>query len=189
MTWFGQGHRDPQRQHGFDLFGETLRRRRRWLGWTQRQLEAYSGIDQTVISRLENGKQYGLRWARLADLIDALGGLEVGPNAPDPPGYALAQGGSPRVDLTGGLDPKDDVESQPAWSAWPDPPVEGAASVARAVPVQVRKSPRASPNRRLDALPAIIFGEDWPGERTSSVGSVDRPSSSRPAMLSTGIRN
>src|SRR3954453_15292929 len=118
MTWFGQGHRDPQRQHGFDLFGETLRRRRRWLGWTQRQLEAYSGIDQTIISRLENGKQYGLRWARLADLIDALGCLEVGPGSPDPRGYAPgavgAPGGavgprrsavdSPRIDLTGGID-------------------------------------------------------------------------------------
>src|SRR4029078_2688645 len=88
MTWFEQRHRDPQRQHGFDLFGRTLRRRRLWLGWTQRQLEAYSGIDQAVICRLENGKQYGLRWARLADLIDALGGLEVGPGASDPPGYA-----------------------------------------------------------------------------------------------------
>src|SRR3954469_11681516 len=130
MTWFGQGHRDPQRQHGFELFGETLRRRRRWLGWTQRQLEAYSGIDQTVISRLENGKQYGLRWARLADLIDALGGLEVGPGSPDPPGYALGAVGSPggavesrrgaggssgavdspRVDLTGGIDADVDLD-------------------------------------------------------------------------------
>ena len=104
MTWFGHGHRDPQRQRGFDLFGQTLRRRRLWLGWTQRQLEAYSGIDQTVICRLENGKQYGLRWARLADLIDALGGLEVGPGAPDPPGHARGTVGSPRIDLTGGID-------------------------------------------------------------------------------------
>jgi transcriptional regulator with XRE-family HTH domain len=108
MTWFGQRDRDPQRQHGFDLFGQTLRRRRLWLGWTQRQLEAYSGIDQTVISRLENGKQYGLRWARLADLIDALGGLEVGPGAPDPPGSALGTAGSRRIDLTGALDSRDD---------------------------------------------------------------------------------
>src|SRR4051812_33224405 len=136
MTWFGEGHRDPQRQRGFDLFGQTLRRRRRWLGWTQRQLEAYSGIDQTVISRLENGKQYGLRWARLADLIDALGGLEAGPGSPDPPGYApgavrspgAAVGSrrgavgfsgavdSPRIDLTGGIDGDTDVESYPPWS-------------------------------------------------------------------------
>src|SRR3954449_13511257 len=136
MTWFGQGHRDPQRQHGFDLFGETLRRRRRWLGWTQRQLEAYSGIDQTVISRLENGKQYGLRWARLADLIDALGGLEVGPGSPDPPGYApgavrspgatarspdgaFGSSGavdSPRIDLTGGIDADVDFDAYSPWA-------------------------------------------------------------------------
>ena len=94
-----------------------LRRRRLWLGWTQRQLEAYSGIDQTVICRLENGKQYGLRWARLADLIDALGGLEVGPGAPDPPGYARGTVESPRIDLTGGLDARGDDDSCTHWSA------------------------------------------------------------------------
>src|SRR4051794_8076214 len=123
MTWFGQGHRDPQRQRGFDLFGETLRRRRRWLGWAQRQLEAYSGIDQTVISRLENGKQYGLRWARLADLIDALGGLEVGPGSPDPPGDATGAVGSPpggvgapRIDLTGGIDADVDLDPYSPWA-------------------------------------------------------------------------
>ena len=101
MVWFKERTRDPQQQHGFDLFGRTLRRRRIWLGWTQRQLAAYAGIDQAVISRLENGKQYGLRWARLAELIDALGGLEVGPGAPDPPGYQRRAIGAPRIDLTG----------------------------------------------------------------------------------------
>ena len=45
------------------------------LGWTQRQLEAQSGVDQTVISRIENGKQYGIRWSRFALLVDALGGF------------------------------------------------------------------------------------------------------------------
>ena len=104
MAWFEGRLRDPQQQHGFDMFGRTLRRRRIWLGWTQRQLAAYSGIDQAVISRLENGKQYGLRWARLAELIDALGGLEVGPGAPEPVGYRRGAMGSPRTDLTGSLD-------------------------------------------------------------------------------------
>ena len=50
--------------------------RRHRLGWSQRYLEMLSGIDQTVISRIENGKQYGLRWLRFADLVDALGGLD-----------------------------------------------------------------------------------------------------------------
>ena len=76
MTWF-QRPRDPQEQHGFDLIGATIKRRRASLGWTQRYLEAQCGIDQTVISRIENGKQYGLRWSRFADLVDALGGFDV----------------------------------------------------------------------------------------------------------------
>ena len=77
MTWFGQ--RDPQERRGFELIGLELLRRRRALGWTQRTLEAQSGIDQTVISRLENGKQYGLRWSRFARLVEALDG--IGPSA------------------------------------------------------------------------------------------------------------
>lgn len=53
-----------------------VRARRHHLGWSQRYLEMMAGIDQTVISRIENGKQYGLRWLRFADLVDALGGLD-----------------------------------------------------------------------------------------------------------------
>ncbi len=102
MIWYPRP-RDPQQQVGFDLIGRTLKRRRVWLGWTQRQLEAYSGIDQAVISRLENGKQYGLRWLRLAELVSALGGLEIGPGAPEPPGYTRGSSASPRIDLTAGL--------------------------------------------------------------------------------------
>ena len=110
MAWFEHRARDPQRQHGYDLFGRTLRRRRVSLGWTQRQLEAYSGIDQAVISRLENGKQYGLRWSRLAELIDALGGLEVGPGAPEPAGYTRGAAASPRIDLTAGISADNDED-------------------------------------------------------------------------------
>ncbi len=76
MAWY-EGHRDPQTQHGFDLIGNMVKRRRTYLHWTQRYLEELSGIDQTVISRIENGRQYGLRWSRWANLVDALGGLEV----------------------------------------------------------------------------------------------------------------
>jgi transcriptional regulator with XRE-family HTH domain len=77
--------RKPEEQRGFDLVGSTIRRKRLALGWTQRTLEAYSGIDQTVISRLENGKQYGLRWVRFARLVDALDGLELSPPPTDGP--------------------------------------------------------------------------------------------------------
>ena len=86
MTWF-ERPRDPQEQHGFDLIGAIVKRRRVSLGWTQRYVEAVSGIDQTVISRIENGKQYGLRWSRFALLVDALGGVDV----------ALAPWADPRV--------------------------------------------------------------------------------------------
>ena len=109
MTWFGRP-RDPQEQHGFDLIGAEIRRRRLALGWTQRVLEGQSGVDQTVISRIENGKQYGIRWSRFALLVDALGGF--GPPAgrgpwPDPTRRPLG----PRtrvVDLTGENDPGED---------------------------------------------------------------------------------
>ena len=76
MTW-NQRPRDPGQQLGFDVIGAALKRRRLLLGWTQRYLEAQSGIDQTVISRLENGRQYGLRWSRFADLINVLGHLDL----------------------------------------------------------------------------------------------------------------
>jgi transcriptional regulator with XRE-family HTH domain len=68
---------DSRQQRGFRLLGATIRRRRASIGLSQRQLEAISGIDQTVISRIENGKQTGLRWVRLAQLVDALDGLEI----------------------------------------------------------------------------------------------------------------
>ena len=76
MPWDDEPFNTRQ-QRGFHLLGRTIRRRRASLGLSQRQLEALSGIDQTVISRLENGKQTGLRWVRLAQLVDALDGLET----------------------------------------------------------------------------------------------------------------
>lgn len=59
-------------QRGYDLIGATLKERRLSARLTQRRLEELSGIDQTVISRLENGRQYGLRWSRYAILIAVL---------------------------------------------------------------------------------------------------------------------
>ena len=133
MTW-DQRPRDPQQQHGFDLIGATIKRRRVWLSWTQRQLEAQSGIDQTVLSRIENGKQYGLRWSRFADLVDALGGLDGPPakeplplsgfrppSAADPPSAvvrpSVVDAISPRrstvIDLAPGLDDRHDRDEWP----------------------------------------------------------------------------
>lgn len=102
MTWFDR-QRDPQEQHGFDLIGAEVKRRRVALGWTQRMLEAYSGIDQTVISRIENGKQYGIRWSRFALLVDALGGFGPLPTREPWPGPRLTPPNpQPVVDLSTG---------------------------------------------------------------------------------------
>ena len=76
--------RHETEQQGFDLIGAVLKRRRLQASLTQRELEHRSGIDQTVISRLENGKQYGLRWSRFAILVAVLDGLESEPPKPVP---------------------------------------------------------------------------------------------------------
>jgi transcriptional regulator with XRE-family HTH domain len=103
MPWDDEAFNTRQ-QRGFHLLGRTIRRRRASLGLSQRQLEALSGIDQTVISRLENGKQTGLRWVRLAQLVDALDGLETPQDRPSPaephagldPVYPIAPAQPPR---------------------------------------------------------------------------------------------
>jgi transcriptional regulator with XRE-family HTH domain len=106
MTW-GEPLAGSRRQRGWHLLGAAIRRRRQSLQWTQRVLEAESGIDQTVISRIENGKQYGLRWSRLAVLIDALGGLDArgfeDSRPPPRPRYAIPEPRS-RIDLIDGAD-------------------------------------------------------------------------------------
>ena len=85
-------------QRGYEFIGAVIKRRRLAATLTQRQLEHLSGIDQTVISRLENGKQYGLRWSRFAILVAVLDGLDGEPRRPEPwwvaagitpPAYAL----------------------------------------------------------------------------------------------------
>jgi Helix-turn-helix len=103
MAW-DQRPRDPQQQHGFDLIGRAIRGKRMWLGWTQRMLEAQSGLDQTVISRLENGKQYGLHWKRFADLVDALDGFDLIRQSARPEYWPRPA--PPRIDLESG--PEDD---------------------------------------------------------------------------------
>ena len=48
------------------------------LGLSQAQLERLSGLDQTAISRLENGRLPGLRLHRLAAVFAVLDGLALG---------------------------------------------------------------------------------------------------------------
>jgi transcriptional regulator with XRE-family HTH domain len=85
MTWesFGLRRADEQTRRGFRLIGRIVHRRRQSLGISQRQLEALCGVDQTVISRLENGRLASLRWSRFASLVAALGGLGETPVVPD----------------------------------------------------------------------------------------------------------
>jgi transcriptional regulator with XRE-family HTH domain len=87
MTWdINVWPADPQVRRGLERIGQIVKRRRLALGLSQRQLEYLSGVDQSLISRLENGKRFGLRWQRFAKLVEALGGLEfdVSPR-PRPP--------------------------------------------------------------------------------------------------------
>jgi hypothetical protein len=60
-----------------------------------------------VISRIENGRQYGLRWSRLAELVDALGGLDARgfeANAALPPCRSTIPEPGRRIDLVDGDD-------------------------------------------------------------------------------------
>ena len=95
--------RSPEEQLGYKVIGRLIAARRRRLGWSQRYLEDRSGIDQAVISRLENGKQFGVRWARFATLVGAMGGLDDEPHPrdlPDRPSVLIP----PPIDLErGGL--------------------------------------------------------------------------------------
>jgi transcriptional regulator with XRE-family HTH domain len=80
--------RSPQEELGYKVIGRLIATRRRRLGWSQRYLEDRAGIDQAVISRVENGKQFGVQWARFATLVGAMGGLGDEPHPrvmPDPP--------------------------------------------------------------------------------------------------------
>jgi transcriptional regulator with XRE-family HTH domain len=75
--------RDPLVQRGMVMLGNAVRRARHRNGWTQRELEARTGIDQSTISKFENGRRLGLRFSRFAMLVAVLGGLDF-----DPPGEA-----------------------------------------------------------------------------------------------------
>jgi transcriptional regulator with XRE-family HTH domain len=96
MTWdINVWPSDRQVRRGFELIGQLVKRRRLRLALSQRQLERLSGVDQSVISRLENGKLYGLRWARFAKIVEALDGLEFDAAPVEHPPWPGPAGGRP----------------------------------------------------------------------------------------------
>jgi DNA-binding Xre family transcriptional regulator len=88
----------PEIQRGLDVIGELLLSLRQQRGMSQIRLEGRSGVDQTVISRLERGKQPSLRLVRLAAIVSALTGPGPGPEAGAPSLVPLA----PRPPSPGG---------------------------------------------------------------------------------------
>jgi hypothetical protein len=75
----------PDVQRGWELLGAMVKRRRIALHWTQRDLQRASGIHQSAICRLENGRLSGLRMARFASLVASMNGLEPSAPHPEPP--------------------------------------------------------------------------------------------------------
>jgi len=73
---------DPMVQIGSFFIGELVRHRRYRLKLTQAELGLAAGVSQPVISRLERGRLRGIRFARLAQIVAVLGGLD--PNGPIP---------------------------------------------------------------------------------------------------------
>jgi hypothetical protein len=86
MGWQAEDRerRKPEVHRGWLILGAMVKRRRLQLGWSQRDLEWASLVDQTAISRLENGRLSGLRFSRFARLVAAMNGLD--PDAPHPIG-------------------------------------------------------------------------------------------------------
>jgi len=78
MGWdsFDLARRTETDVAGAEAIGRLVRARREQLGLSQRALAEVILLDQSVISRLENGLVVSLRWRRLVRLVGELGGLD-----------------------------------------------------------------------------------------------------------------
>jgi DNA-binding Xre family transcriptional regulator len=85
MAWTVEARerRFPEVQRGWELLGLAVKRRRVALGWSQRDLQRASGLNQSVISRLERGILSGIRFSTFARLVAAMNGLDL--ERPHPP--------------------------------------------------------------------------------------------------------
>ena len=63
--------RHPSRSR--QVVGELIRTARYARGLSQERLGEWSGLDQSVISRIETGRPIGLRFVTFLRLLDALG--------------------------------------------------------------------------------------------------------------------
>ena len=72
---------DPVIKRGLDLLGRALYEGRRRVGLSQRGLAARCGVDQSTISRLENGKLSGIGLYRLARVIAAFDWIDLTPTS------------------------------------------------------------------------------------------------------------
>lgn len=69
---------------GMRFLGRLIRQARYRSGMSQRQLEWVCGVDQTVISRLENGRIRHMRAQRVALVVAGLAGYMVFPRGDEP---------------------------------------------------------------------------------------------------------
>ena len=64
------------------MVGEALKRRRVRRHLTQSELARRTGIDQSIISRIERARRWGISLRRFATLVAFLGGLDFDPPPP-----------------------------------------------------------------------------------------------------------
>jgi transcriptional regulator with XRE-family HTH domain len=85
MAWTTEARdrRSTDVQRGWELLGLAVKRRRVAMGWSQRDLQRASGLNQSAISRLERGILSGIRFSTFARLVAAMNGLD--PDGPRPP--------------------------------------------------------------------------------------------------------
>ena len=66
--------RDGQ-EPALDIFeiGETVRRKRKELGYTQHRLAQLSGMSRTRINQIESGQAFDMKLGSIASILDAMG--------------------------------------------------------------------------------------------------------------------
>lgn len=81
-SWSRPGRRviTPVIEVGLVEIGFWVREARRQAHMTQQHVENVSGVDQTIISRLENGRLQSLRLVRLAAVVAAVRDIRPRPS-------------------------------------------------------------------------------------------------------------